>query len=161
MPEPKPAVRQAMAAEAAAISELALRSKAHWGYSAEFIEACREELTVTPAQLDDPQRYYGLAELDGQLLGYYGIVGLGGGEFELDALFVEPEHIGRGVGRLLMAEACLQALSFGGLTMIIQGDPHAEAFYLAAGAVSIGSRPSESIPGRLLPLFRLTLESVS
>ena len=41
---------------------------------------------------------------------------------------------------------------------LLGSDPHAEAFYLAAGAVRIGSRPSDSIAGRELPLleFRFT-----
>lgn len=37
--------------------------------------------------------------------------------------------------------------------MIIQDDPNAEAFYLAAGGVRTGDRESDSIPGRFLPLF--------
>jgi hypothetical protein len=36
--------------EAGALSDLSLRSKAHWGYGAAFLEACRDELTLTPEQ---------------------------------------------------------------------------------------------------------------
>jgi len=42
------ALRPARADEAPALSELALRSKAHWGYDDAFLEACRAELTVRP-----------------------------------------------------------------------------------------------------------------
>jgi hypothetical protein len=35
--------------------------------------------------------------------------------------------------------------------MTIDADPHAEAFYLAMGAVRVGEAASESIPGRSLP----------
>ncbi len=41
-------IRPVDASEAAIISELAMRSKAHWGYSPEFVEACRAELSHTP-----------------------------------------------------------------------------------------------------------------
>ncbi|MEE8545291.1 MAG: hypothetical protein V3T29_05715 [Alphaproteobacteria bacterium] len=43
-------IRPARPGEAAALTDLALRSKAHWGYDAAFMAACRAELTVTPAQ---------------------------------------------------------------------------------------------------------------
>jgi len=41
--------------------------------------------------------------------------------------------------------------------MIIQGDPNAEGFYRAMGAERIGEQESHSIPGRMLPLFSLSL----
>ena len=43
-------LRAARPEEAAAISALALRSKAHWGYDEAFLAACRAELTWTAAQ---------------------------------------------------------------------------------------------------------------
>lgn len=150
-------IRDARPQESAALSDLSMRSKAHWGYPVDFMEACREELTVTAEDLGDADRYYRVAEVDGQLAGFYGIARLPGGDFELEALFVEPAHIGTGIGRQILADACELAASRGGGSMIIQGDPNAEAFYLAAGGVRMGSRPSESIPGRELPLFRLAL----
>jgi hypothetical protein len=39
-------IRSARATEADILTDLALRSKAHWGYDADFLEACRDELTV-------------------------------------------------------------------------------------------------------------------
>jgi hypothetical protein len=44
-------IRPASPDEAALISSLAIRSKGHWGYSAEFLDACRDELTYTAAQI--------------------------------------------------------------------------------------------------------------
>jgi len=43
--------------------------------------------------------------------------------------------------------------------MVIQGDPHATRFYVAAGGVRSGTRPSGSIAGRTLPLFVIALAS--
>ena len=40
-----------MVDEADRLSDLAFRSKAHWGYSPEFMEACREELRVAVAAI--------------------------------------------------------------------------------------------------------------
>jgi len=42
-------------------------------------------------------------------------------------------------------------------SMSIQGDPNAESFYFAAGAIKKGNRESASIPWRYLPLFIIPL----
>jgi hypothetical protein len=41
--------------------------------------------------------------------------------------------------------------------MRIEADPHAEAFYLGRGARCVGTAPSGSIPGRMLPLLEIDL----
>src|SRR5918995_3597055 len=46
-PDLDPAIRRARPAEAAVLSALALRSKAHWGYHADFLAACQDDLTLT------------------------------------------------------------------------------------------------------------------
>lgn len=40
-------VREAVVSEANELSQLALHSKATWGYSEKFILACKEELTIS------------------------------------------------------------------------------------------------------------------
>jgi predicted N-acetyltransferase YhbS len=75
----------------------------------------------------------------------------------MDALFVDPDHIGTGVGRTLMNHA-LQLLSqCGAAHLLIQGDPNATRFYLAAGGRQVGTRESASIPGRFLPMFEIDI----
>jgi N-acetylglutamate synthase-like GNAT family acetyltransferase len=150
-------IRQASAREAPGLSALALRSKAHWGYSPDFMQACEDELRVTGADIDSPLSDYGVAEKQGTVAGFFALEFSGGDVAELEALFVEPAMIGTGVGRALLNHA-LRAAELRGVTrLVIQGDPHAEAFYLAAGARRIGERESASIPGRMLPLFELSL----
>ena len=148
-------LREARADEAALLSALALRSKAVWGYSREFMEACRDELTYAAEEI--AQGGFVVAEEDGGIVGFYALERCAPGEVELDALFVEPGAIGRGVGRALIEDAKIRAARIGARRMTIQGDPHAEPFYAAAGAVVCGSRPSGSIPGRALPLFVIEL----
>ena len=132
-----------------------MRSKAHWGYSAEFMEACRQELAVSESKLSNKHFHYAVAENQGEIVGYYALERLSGEEFELEALFVEPKHIGSGVGRALIGHAKNRAAANGGRTLIIQGDPHAEKFYRAAGGKRTGERESASIPGRFLPVFSI------
>lgn len=152
-------VRPAAASEAAQLSALALRSKAYWGYDVDFIEACRRELTFDSNYVSSNAVF--VAELDGKPVGFYALERLSDTEAELGALFVEPEHIGRGIGRVLISHAKQTARELGFETIVIQGDPNAANFYRAAGGVRCGELPSRSIPNRVLPLFRIKLEESS
>ena len=154
-----PTIREARSNEAEMLTALAIRSKAYWGYSQSFMEACRNELTVTGNSLRSAELHYYVAESESGLLGYYAIERLSDREFELEALFVEPEFIGNGVGRALIGHAKNLVKKLGGIALIIQGDPNAERFYRAAGGVLNGMRESASISGRRLPLFTIDLAS--
>jgi GNAT superfamily N-acetyltransferase len=142
-PEPDPTLRAARADEAAELSALALRSKAHWGYSAEFLAACAAELAIDPARIDEVV----VATIDGHVAGFRRLI-VAGDSAELDALFVDPPFMGRGVGVLLLRDALAVA---GGRTVGLDADPDAEPFYAKYGAVTVGRSPSGSIPGRTLP----------
>ncbi|MEM8816696.1 MAG: GNAT family N-acetyltransferase [Pseudomonadota bacterium] len=154
-------IRPATVEDAPALSGLALRSKAHWGYSEEFLEACREELTVDPAKVADGSYACFLAADGSTICGFYAFEATSPPEYELEALFVEPQHIGRGVGRRLVEHAIAEIRKRHGEALIIQGDPNAEGFYTSVGAHKTGSRESGSVPGRYLPLFRLQVQARS
>ena len=100
-----PIIRPAGSDEAAHLSELALRSKAYWGYPEDFIEACRAELTVEADRIRDGDYRCFVATENDSVLGFYAVEPVSENVFELEALFVDPNHIGRGVGRLLMRHA--------------------------------------------------------
>jgi GNAT superfamily N-acetyltransferase len=150
-------IRAARAGEAGLLSELAVRSKAHWGYPPEFIEACRAELSYREEQLRSRHMRFFILENDGIVIGFYALALQSGQTVELEALFVEPRFIGQGFGRVLIEDAKSVASALGATLLIIQGDPNAERFYLAAGGVLSGTRESGSIPGRLLPTFEVRL----
>lgn len=154
-------LREARADEASALSALAMRSKAHWGYNAAFMRACETELTLTEEQIDSPESCTVVADRSGHLIGFHTLTLLADNEFELEALFVEPAQIGHGIGSLLVQDAVARATRGQGRRIIIQGDPHAAAFYRACGATLIGERESGSIPGRYLPLFEIDLSRQS
>ena len=150
-------IRRADPSESELLTELAMRSKACWGYSEEFMEACRAELSVSGTDIVSSRIHYFVAELENSIVGFYALERLSETEFELEALFVEPHQIGKGHGRRLIEHAKEQAREMGAQSMSIQGDPNAAHFYRAAGGVQIGHRESESIPGRYLPEFRIAL----
>ena len=146
-------VRPARADEAEALTELAMRAKASWGYDAAFMEACRAELTLTAEKMAGWQVWVAVA--DGQVAG---MVSLTLGEVaEVEDFFVEPAFQGRGVGGALMATLLEAARAAGASTLEVDADPNAEAIYTRLGFVTFGRSPSGSIPGRWLPRMRLAL----
>lgn len=150
-------IRRAMPGEADLLSELAMRSKAHWGYSEKFMDACRRELRYEAPHITANPVF--VIEADSRVAGFYSTRPLSPSSVELDGLFVEPEFIGTGLGRQLVAHARQIAIAAGATTMVIQGDPNASSFYLAMGAAPAGQCESRSVPGRLLPVFQIDLTS--
>lgn len=142
-------LRKAVPADAPALTALALRSKAHWGYDAAFMAACRDELTVTAERMRLGETW--LAEDgSGRIAGFFDLRSEEG-VAEVHDLFVEPEAMGLGAGRLLWGklEAC--ATGMGVDTIGIDADPHAVRFYEHMGARVVGEAPSGSVEGRMLP----------
>ncbi len=148
-------MRRAGAAEAAALSELAFRSKAYWGYDRGFLEACRPELTLTREFIRAVEVH--LLEVQSRPLGFYSLVRWNS-DIELGHFFVDPPHIGNGVGRALWRHAVGRARSLGFERLLVQSDPNAEGFYLRLGAERIGEVPSRVQPGRTLPLLLYPLD---
>jgi GNAT superfamily N-acetyltransferase len=147
-------LRPASADEAPAISELALRSKAHWGYDIEFLAACRAELTIRPEWCDG--RGLIVAEKQGRLVGFHRLTG-DAPDGVLEALFVDEPAIGTGLGRRLLADAIERARGLGFTSLLIDADPGAAPFYRHMGAQLVGESPSGSVPGRMLPQLRLAV----
>ena len=150
-------IREAVPKEAEILSDLAIRSKAYWGYSAEFMSACKEELSVSSDNIVNADYYCFLVEKEFCVIGFYSLESLSTSVVELEALFVEPCHIGTGIGKVLINHAIERAKKIGANTMIIQADPNAKSFYLKAGAKLTGEQASLSIPERLLPTFEIEL----
>lgn len=75
----------------------------------------------------------------------------------LDYMFVDPDFVGRGVGRALMDHAIALARELGHGSLTIVADPNAEGFYCRMGAERIGSQASDVDPHRQLPLLRIVL----
>jgi GNAT superfamily N-acetyltransferase len=149
------AIRRADPSEAGVLIELALRSKGHWGYDSDFLAACRDDLALSAEEIATSAVF--VHDDAGDVTGYYRLLPLEGDAVDLDALFVEPIAIGRGVGRRLWRHAVAAAAELGCAELVIQSDPHAEGFYLAMGAQRTGELESTVTPGRMLPLLHFPL----
>ncbi|WP_339738407.1 GNAT family N-acetyltransferase [uncultured Maricaulis sp.] len=148
-------LRPARPGEAQALSALCLRSKAHWGYDAAFMAAVEPYLKVTDDAISSGHATVAEA-VDGTPLGVCQIDPEGHGG-SLDLLFIDPEAIGRGAGRLLFEHAKAQLKALGLPVMTILSDPYAEPAYLHMGARRVEMRSSEVFPGRELPWLEVVL----
>lgn len=150
-------LRPARPSECAELSALCLRSKAWHGYDADFMAACEAELAVTPERLQQGHHAAAIDEA-GQAVGFMQVLGTAA-DCWLEALFVDPPWIGKGVGKRLFEAARAEAQALGADDLVIESDPDAVAFYKAMGAVPAGMAPSGSIPGRSLPRLVLPLSA--
>lgn len=147
-------IRRARPDEADALSALAFRSKAHWGYPPDFLATWRDEMRLHADAIAKHEVW--VAESPGgSLIGYHRV--LAGDPAELEDLWVEPHAIGSGVGRWLFQHAIEVAAGLGASALEIVSDPHAVGFYERMGAVVIGEIPSMLVAGRTLPRMRLEL----
>lgn len=143
-------VRAAVEHEAELLSALAMRAKAHWGYSAEVLERWRSELTISPTTVRTKRTF--VAVVDGEVVGFYSLAP-SETSWHLDNLWVLPEFMHRGIGRALLSHALATALHGGAAEVTVDADPNAESFYLGCGAVRCGelSAPIPGQPGRVRP----------
>jgi N-acetylglutamate synthase-like GNAT family acetyltransferase len=151
-------VRAARLEEAPGLSELCVRSKAVWGYDETFMALARAALEVRPEHIKAGDVWVATAA-DGSIAG---MVALGPSDqprtLDLEKLFVAPQRIGSGVGRMLLAYAIAETRRRGAWRLTILSDPYAAAFYERNGAIRIGVAPSDAVPGRMLPLFEISLD---
>ena len=131
-----PDLRRATAADAPEMSALALRSKAHWGYGAATMDAWRGALHVDPESL--ASRHAHVATLRGAIVAFY-VLEAGDGAWELDDLWVDPDFMGQGIGSSLLRHALATAWENGAHVVTVDSDPNAEAFYVACGAMRVGT----------------------
>jgi GNAT superfamily N-acetyltransferase len=132
---------------------LAVRSKASWGYDADFMAAFA---TLEAGVLEQPDLLILLAEAGDRVDGF-ATLDLGPERCWLEDLFVDPGWFGRGVGTRLWQAACATAANAGGDALEWESDPNAEGFYLRLGARRTRLRPSTIDRGRQLPQMRIEL----
>ncbi len=149
-------IRRARPGEAAALTALALRSKAHWRYDDAFMGEIRRVLKITEQQI---RAHHVLVHQSDGVVDGVGALALFDGEWEVDHLWVEPSAIGRGIGKRLLDALLAKALRLGAERVLVEADPHAEGFYARHGGVRVGRRDSVVIAGRSLPVLAIRLDA--
>lgn len=136
------------------LTELTKRSKAHWGYSDEQIQIWSEQLTISGSYIENTSVYK--LVIDTTITGYYSFYNKDVYTIKLDNLFILPEYICKGFGRILMNDFFLRLKSTDTKKVILDSEPNAEEFYIKLGFIKTGQNLS-SIKDRFLPVMELKI----
>jgi GNAT superfamily N-acetyltransferase len=150
-----PEIRLARVEESSLITTLGLRSKAHWGYSQEFMDACRHQFVLADEVILAGNVF--VLEEGGIIQGYSTLEHHDEQTALLGDLFIEPSAIGKGYGAKLWQHIKAEAMKRGYTRLLVESDPNALAFYEKMGMKICGEKKSTLFEGRVLPLLDMNL----
>jgi GNAT superfamily N-acetyltransferase len=146
---------RALPEDASTLTDIAHAAKGHWGYPKSWLREWDDVLSITSEYILNNPTYVAIS--DERIVGFCSVL-VGGDEARLDHLWVMPSEMKRGVGRALFELAEGIAHSSGAGCILVESDPHAEAFYVVMGATSYGQVPAAMDENeRFLPLLRKSL----
>jgi len=145
-----------MGDDADALTDLAHRAKAHWGYSASWMRAWDAQLTILPGYIDMHDVW--VAERGGAIVGMCALEDRGS-RWMLEHVWVDPLLHGHGIGRALVLRALQTAREHRARVVELLADPYATGFYDRLGARRIGDvhAPMPGARDRTLPRYEFTL----
>ena len=130
-------IRDARPAEAAALASLQRRSSDVW-------EDSRALLAAHPGVIEPPHRAIAegrvrvAVDASRRRLGFSVVLAAAGDRVELDDLFVEPDAMRRGVGRLLVADVVSRATAARATCIDVTANANAVGFYERLGFAVTG-----------------------
>jgi GNAT superfamily N-acetyltransferase len=144
-------IRDAKVDEASVLEALQRRSSDVW-------EEYREQLAAHPDAIELPQSFIDngwvrvAADTDDSPVGFSVVIPTDTGAAELDGLFVEPEHMHKGVGRALVDDAVTRSSAHCAGALEVTAGP-AQGFYERTGFRVIGT-----VQTRFAPAVRMRRE---
>lgn len=147
-------IQKAIPGDHEILTQITKKSKAYWGYSNEQIEDWSPFLTVTEEYIETNSVFNLM--LDNQIIGYYSFFHESENSIKLDNLFVLPDFIGKGFGKLLMNDFLVRLQDLSVQKVVLNSEPNAESFYIKFGFVKIGQIET-SIKDRYLPIMELKI----
>jgi len=130
-------IRDARPDEAFALESLQRRSSDVWEeYRAQL--AAHPEAIAPPHQAIAEGRVRVAVDTSGHPLGFSVVLPVKDGRCELDDLFVAPEWMGQGVGRLLVDDLASRAAAAGASYVDVIANPNALGFYSRVGFAAVG-----------------------
>lgn len=134
------------------LTSITKKSKAHWGFSQAVLEKWEHLLTVTKDYIEK-NKVYKLVK-NKEVIGYYSYLLTHKNTVKLDNLFILPEYIGTGCGKILMKDFLKRTEQMHIDKITLDAEPNAENFYRIFGFETIGQLES-SIKDRYLPIMEL------
>jgi predicted GNAT family N-acyltransferase len=142
-------------ADSEILTAITKRSKAYWGFSEDILKEWEHLLTITKDYIEKNE-VYKLVQND-QIIGYYSYFSTDENTIKLDNIFILPDFIGKGFGKILMNDFLKNIKQFGTYKVTLDAEPNAEKFYKTFGFETIGQLES-SIKDRYLPIMELQIE---
>lgn len=147
-------VKKAVKKDAKHLTELSIRSKSYWNYEKEQVSSWIEELTITKDYIASNHLYKLI--INDTLIGFYSYFPENKTNVNLNHLFVEPQHIGKGYGKFLMNDFFKRIRTTDFEKVILYADPNTEKFYSKLGFNTVGKLKS-AIKNRFLPIMELCI----
>ena len=142
--------RKAEISDITVLNRVSVTSKRHWGYPEEWIENWKEDLTLTANDLNSQETL--VMDFKRRIIGFCSIKD-NGDRYEVIHLWILPEFIGKGYGKILLKET-LTLFVLEDKPIWVLADPNAESFYNKQGFITL--EKVESFPkGRYLPLMKM------
>lgn len=148
-------IKKATVKDAEELTALTLRSKSHWNYSKEQIEAWKQDLTIS-AEYIKRNNVYKCVD-NGSVIGFYSFSVEKDEVIRLCFFFIEPKYIRKGYGGKMISDFLKRIKKGGFKRVVLDADPNAEVFYKKNGFYVIGKLKS-SIKDRFLPIMELKLD---
>jgi ribosomal protein S18 acetylase RimI-like enzyme len=148
-------IRKALPTDANALTRIAISAKRHWGYPERWMQIWIPQLTFSPQYFDDNESW--VAVEGGAPVAFYTLQERQGIAW-LENLWVQPEWMGRGIGKKLFLHAANLARQRAFTHLQLEADPNAVGFYEKMGMHRVGERRSQ-IEGqpRTLPIMEMKL----
>jgi GNAT superfamily N-acetyltransferase len=141
-------IRLASVSEQKALEALQLRASLENPGDREALIANPDAVKIPIEQIANCQVF--VAEDAGSIRGFAAILPREDGDFELDALFVEPGFWRRGYGRKLIEHCADVARARGSAAIHVIANPHAENFYQVCGFEMYGTTETQFGVGWLM-----------
>jgi GNAT superfamily N-acetyltransferase len=130
-------IRAVQPADRERLRELTFESKAHWGYDRDFVRQWAQGLDFESEQ----ERW--VAEVDGEIVAWAGLVLPADGTAVLDDLWVDPAWLKRGLGSRLFRLAADRARELGADHLEWGAEPNALGFYEKMGGRFVRAHVTE------------------
>ena len=119
-------IEKAKSKDDAILSDIALKGKSFWDYEIQQLNEWKDDLTITPNYIEDNDVYKLVVEFE--IDGFFSFLTSENNTLKLDYLFIYPQYIGKGYGKILLNKAIEVAKEKKSLKIILDADPNAESF---------------------------------
>lgn len=136
------------------LTKITKLSKAYWGFSEDILKEWEHLMTITPDYIEK-NKVFKLIQ-NNQIIGYYSFFFIDEKIIKMDNLFILPEFIGKGFGKILMNDFLEKTSQLEINKITLDSEPKVENFYKNFGFVTVGQLES-SLKNRFLPIMELRI----